>query len=329
MSITKRQTLDPVSFALSNTLGALFSLIGLANICAIGLSLYLSTSRKTGSKWLLTDTVLVFMALFIIIRAVYFIIIPRTIAGSATDYVLSSIPTFLYFTSFSLILAFWVATVRRQMAKDSKVLVRYGTIIVIVTNVILYSFFVVLVVTYSQIVETSSQTSCGRRTEISLVKGQETQKAIAIAYAAVVAGVSLIFGIGFLYFGRAILTRMGASDGGRSTMKKRMTIMTIIFSVTFLLHSPFILVVAAISEKPIAIFSFLGLVFTEILPVAFFLAVSNRLRAVYRSSSSSGTSRTSKNSMAKSPSYRMRTHSGNTQPQQVDISAEEKIPDII
>ncbi|PRP77366.1 hypothetical protein PROFUN_05611 [Planoprotostelium fungivorum] len=281
------QRLNFTSFVLSNFLGALFFMAMFISVLCIGIAIY--SVVKLDHGWMVTDTVLVFVTLFVLIRGISFFILPYYVLNSTVDYFLSALPTFLFFTSFSTILSYWVVmSSRKNFTADVNLLVRYGTVINAVINGILYTILIVLIILFASLVHTP-KALCGGLVLPSIYNAQRTSRILSLVYASVTSMVSLVFGLLFLYYGAQIVRGVSFSSRNNSN-RSRMGLMTISFSVCFILHCPFILLIAVFSENPKPFFSFFGLIVTEILPVSVFLLLNNRLLAAKHMLSSSGRS---------------------------------------
>lgn len=83
---------------------------------------------------------------------------------------------------------------------------------------------------------------------------------------------------------------MSLKTSGRT--KRRMLLMTICFSVCFILHAPFIILIATFSSDPYPFFTFFGMIITEMVPIVVYVGLSNRMSWLIKGLSSTG-SRTS------------------------------------
>jgi hypothetical protein len=239
-----------------------------------------------------------------LVRSIYFFS-ALSVSGSAADYVLAVLPTFIYFTSFTLIIAFWATTVKRQLQTDFKQFVLYIRYLVIIINAILYGCFLIIVLVHHFLAKPPDLQCGGRAGGITTKTSSRTEQGVTIAYAVIIAVISFIISVAFIYFGGRMNYHLTRSTKASST-KRKVILITVAFSTFFLLHCIFILVLAGLS-KANNIFSFIGLFITEICPSIFFMGLSNRLS---RTRGSSGGSSESK----------YQTRSGGNNSSHVDIS---------
>eukprot|EP01114_Cavostelium_apophysatum_P022645 TRINITY_DN825_c0_g1_i4.p1 TRINITY_DN825_c0_g1~~TRINITY_DN825_c0_g1_i4.p1 ORF type:complete len:1293 (-),score=268.83 TRINITY_DN825_c0_g1_i4:40-3879(-) len=272
---------------LSYLLGAMYALVaGLGILSSISACRSIFADHK---KPLLTDVVILFIWIFHVLRSVYFFVIPHGFSSQSADYVLASLPTFLYFSAFSIILAFWGVTMHKKLQRNAQKLFASGIKIAIAANVILYLLFIGIIVGFRVGVKIP-EPECGRRSESSLENAERTAKDISLTYGAVTAGISLLFGTTFFVVGSAIMKKFSAKS--RSKRPLTLFVLTALFSVSFVLHSIFIILLVSIFNKsPSSVFSFVGLLLTEILPSFTFLVICGRVnRSAF--SSTSATSHT-------------------------------------
>jgi len=174
------------------------------------------------------------------------------------------LPTFFYFTVFTLIIVLWaVATLRKFSANVREFNKRVNQFILGI-NIGFYLIFIILVLVF-QLSSSVDSIACKGRVSVNITDNTvKTQKAVSIVYAALISLISLVMGIGFLYFGPRMF---GGVDNKNATRRshKKLHIITGVASTGFILHCIFTLVVAGISQANM-IFSFIGLVITEIAP---------------------------------------------------------------
>src|SRR3569623_1311196 len=57
---------------------------------------------------------------FIVVRTIYFFSVPTAIEAAAVDYFLVILPTFFYFTSFTLIVVLWAVLVTKKLTASKR-----------------------------------------------------------------------------------------------------------------------------------------------------------------------------------------------------------------
>ena len=147
-----------------------------------------------------------------IVRSIYFFTIPDYIETPVVDYILVVLPTFFFFTTFSLIVVIWAVAVLKKVSSDPVSLQRSVERVGLSVNIVLYLLFISVVVAFQYSANESSSIECGGR--ILSESSNNTQRTISLVYAILIAVISLIIGIGFLYFGFKLNTffiRRGSS----------------------------------------------------------------------------------------------------------------------
>eukprot|EP01117_Protostelium_nocturnum_P019827 TRINITY_DN868_c0_g1_i1.p1 TRINITY_DN868_c0_g1~~TRINITY_DN868_c0_g1_i1.p1 ORF type:complete len:1610 (+),score=462.44 TRINITY_DN868_c0_g1_i1:383-4831(+) len=258
-------------YILSYFLAALYGLTSFGAFAAFLVAIFYLL-RNVKRKFLLTDAVLFFIFSFAIIRTIYFSTFGRT---PVQDFVLSALPTFIYFTAFSLIISFWAVTAQKYLSTNPKALIRYGSIGVILTNVVLYLILMALGIAFSLL--NNKSVPCGRRSTLAVQQQKNSLEQLSLAYAIIISVFSLIFALGFAYFGIKLAKRMTKGGGGT---KRIILYIAAVFSISYALHSIFIIVVARLASRPSSIFSFIGLFITEIAPCMFFIVFATRTLSI-------------------------------------------------
>jgi len=235
---------------------------------------------KNGRRFRIAQLMIVFIFLFNGVRGVYFFLLPGglNLVSIVIDYVLVVLPTFFYFTAFTIIVSLWAVVCLQPMMKSNTsfdTLVRRLTLII---NIILYLFFILICLLF-QYLSTNSVADCAG----VLVKTTNlyTQQSLALAYAIVIAFLSFVVGIGFIIFGTKLFIELNVTTSKRLSKKTRLQkqtfVITLVCSIAFILHCIFIIIIAGLQQANL-IFSFIGLVITEIAPSFILLAVSENLR---------------------------------------------------
>ncbi|KAN0003481.1 hypothetical protein ACTFIZ_009626 [Dictyostelium cf. discoideum] len=298
-----KQVLDKETTVLVYILACFFILVGIYGLFQT--IEFLIETFKSKKPLQLTHLLIVSVSTFIIMRGIYFFVLP---SGALTDvpssdYVLVVLPTFIYLSSFSIIIALWyviVFIVLKFNPSAGNMKKRLYTIVASV-NSIIYLFFIAIVLVF-QYTPYQPNTDC-----VGLIfeemKNSTPQQVVSIVYSVVQALLSLLIGIAFIYLGGSIVklmkTLISNSKGAAATYssnQSKIKILTIILSVAFILHSIFIILISVKAVTSI-IFTFIGLIITEIIPAISILyafdkrfASSSSIKKSTSSSSSSSSS---------------------------------------
>jgi len=257
-----KEVISPTSTVLAYTLAAMFAL---TTVVGTGQILYyLHAYFFKGLPLVLEHFLVMFIWMFVLVRTVYFFLVANGFESTVTDYALVALPTFFYFTAFSIIVVLWAVVASKRFTNDVTAFKKVINRSLIIVNGLLYLFFVGLVLAF-QFAKTTSDSPCSSRQEADN-NSDELRRAISIAYGMIIAGISLIIGVLFVVFGFRIRTFVSVSQS-----HKKIFIVTGICSVCFILHSIFIVVVSFLSQ-PNLYFSFVGLIITEWFPALFIMA---------------------------------------------------------
>ncbi|GAM29115.1 hypothetical protein SAMD00019534_122910 [Acytostelium subglobosum LB1] len=290
-STAKKRLFDRSTTALIYTLGVLFGLNALWGFVQIGFIAIKLIRDKVRFK--LVHGLIVSITTFITIRSIYFFILPSGQLSDSlvADYILVVLPTFLYFTAFSIIVVLWYVIV------SSKIHVNFFSRFkqtIIVVNVIIYLIFIIIVLVFNFSKKTE-RNDCGAR--MSVIPSNTTpQRVVSIFYAVVQAVISLLIGASFVYLGVSIYKLVGSQNPNgqvkRSSFQKKIFIVASTCSVGFILHCVFVLILVG-AEPSNIVFSFVGLIVTEIIPVMSILFAYNQgqLGGLRRSTGSNASNR--------------------------------------
>ncbi|EGG20802.1 hypothetical protein DFA_00667 [Cavenderia fasciculata] len=220
-----------------------------------------------------------FLFCFSLIRCIYFFILPSNQLPSGPnvgEYILVVLPTFLYFTSFTIVITIWYILSNTNITMYQNVFKVINKLI-LVSNSVLYLFFVIIVLVFNFTNENDPPTCGGRK--VTSFSNTTPQNVVSILYAVIQALLSLVIGIAFIYFGLKIYRQFSAihaKDSQQSTQKAKTFTMAAICSIGFVLHCIFIIVLVSVSPSNIN-FSFAGLLITELVPVATLFITYNQI----------------------------------------------------
>ncbi|KAN0034967.1 hypothetical protein ACTFIV_001507 [Dictyostelium citrinum] len=265
------------SSGLLYVLAVLFCLLGIYGLLHLGFF----TIQKVLSTEPFKLVHLLFLVLtaFSLIRSIYFFILPNGIITETTtvgNYILVVLPTFLYFTAFTIVIVIWYMLSNASSFSNDI----YGRInmMVFLINVVLYIVFIIIVIVYN-FTKQSTPKSCGGRLLINLEQ-TTPQNAVSIFYAVLQACLSLAIGVAFIYYGRQIYNKLSALSTKTSQtankQRNRTFVITVLCGTGFVLHCIFIIILVSVNPSNI-IFSFVGLIVTEMIPVIVLLVTNNQI----------------------------------------------------
>ncbi|GAM26218.1 hypothetical protein SAMD00019534_093930 [Acytostelium subglobosum LB1] len=281
-------------------LAVIYALCAAWGLFQIGVIIVKLVRRIEGPK--LAHALIGSITCYTFIRAIYFFILPSgaLYTSRVSDYVLVILPTFIYFTCFSFILALWYIIVSPNLLQDyTKRLSRT----IIVLNGVLYIACVTIILVYNATESTSSLSFCGSRA-LAKVSNSRAQTIISILYGVLQALISLVYGIMFIYLGIKINKLLGPlkvarnADGsvlGISGRKIQLFLVTASCSSGLILHSIFVLVLITTQTANNA-FSFVFLLLTEVFPAITMYVFYNQSRMSSPQNSVASTSATGSSS---------------------------------
>ncbi|KAK5582123.1 hypothetical protein RB653_003706 [Dictyostelium firmibasis] len=266
-----KQVFDKTTRGLLFTLATLYLLVGLWAMFQLGVVIF-NQIRLSKFNFQLVNGLTFIVTIFILMRSLYFYILPNGhLAGNPTgDYILVILPTFIYFTAFTVIIVLWYVIVFLVLKKNRSAESLSKTVckLILYINIIIYLLFIACCLVFTN-TQSNPTNDCGSRIIIP-AKSSIPQKAISITYAVIQALISIILGAAFVYLGRSLFfvmrnTRKALGESSiNSSHHNRIFLLTLICSIGFILHCVFILVLVS-GHSSIA-FSFIGLIITEIVP---------------------------------------------------------------
>ncbi|EGC40405.1 hypothetical protein DICPUDRAFT_96277 [Dictyostelium purpureum] len=267
----KKELFDQQTIGLMYTLAVLFLLVSLFGFYQVITIIYLYI-KKVILSFQLIQLITITVTVFITIRSVE----GKLLNNPILDYILVVLPTFIYFSTFSIVLSLWFMIVYlvQKKNRNTVTLLKRLHIIVLFINVLLYLFFIgiILIYQYSKVIPDNQ---CGTRLFIPS-QISNTQKAISISYAVVQSIISLVFAILFVYLGRSLyktLSLKSIKTLSNSDHQQKIFVVSIVCSIGFILHCIFVLVL--VSNINSIVFSFIGLVITELAPTVALLYCFN------------------------------------------------------
>ncbi|EGC39926.1 hypothetical protein DICPUDRAFT_14599, partial [Dictyostelium purpureum] len=213
---------------------------------------------------------LIFMIFsFVTIRMVYFFLLPNGSLSdnSVADYILVILPTFFYFSCYTIVVVLWYTIIFIVLkVNSSRNLQKRVFSLLGIINLIIYILLVVVILVFNFTKESNSN-SCGNRVIID-PKSSNSQKTVSILYAVIQALISLVIGAAFIYLGGSLylaMKKVKTPSSKSSKHQQKIFLLTTICSAGFILHCIFILVIVGLKE-PSVVFSFIGLILTEVIP---------------------------------------------------------------
>jgi len=262
--------------AIIYTLACLFILTSIYALYKIAVVLY--ARFKFARLFRISHLLLVFLFLFNFIRGVYFFLVPLGFSSIVADYILVVLPTFFYFTGFTIIVSLWAVVCLQPMIKSNLSFEKIVNRLTLGINIVLYVFFILIVLLF-QFLTPGPPDNCQGRLSVTI--DISIPRALALVYAIVIAIISFMVGLLFIIFGSKLFFELNTNSSKSLSRKTRLQqqtfIITLACSIAFILHCVFIVVLSALT-KPNLIYSFIGLIVTEIAPSLILLFVSESLK---------------------------------------------------
>jgi hypothetical protein len=275
----QEEILTPTAEVLTYILAALF--LAASAVVFFQMVLYAVSWYFGNLPILLEHFLVLFIWMFLSLRTIYFFLITKGFDSQLGDYALVALPTFFYFTAFTIIVVLWAVVACKRFTNDVKKFERMIHRSVFGINAVLYTTFAALILAF-QYGATSQASPCGSRQE-DTSNTEEIRQRVSIAYGLIISAFSFVIGVLFIVFGMRIRSFITATES-----TEKIFVVTSVCSACFLLHCAFILVVCFLSE-PNLYFSFFGLIITEWLPAMFIIVwLFMRRRAQLLSTSRSG-----------------------------------------
>eukprot|EP01133_Synstelium_polycarpum_P016970 gene16970-20188_t len=260
-----KEPFDRTATAILYTLAVIFlgtSLWGISQLFIV------VVKRSRGLHELkLVHLLILTITIFVTIRTIYFFILPsgKLSQSPIADYIMVVLPTFIYFTAFTIIIVLWYMVIKAKSHRNflSRLAMMIGAI-----NVVFYLLFIVIVLVF-HFTERIPTNDCGGRIQLP-VSNTTPQRVVSIVYAVVQAVISLIIGAAFVYLGGSLyfmmkFKKIANSNETNDNHQRRVFIVTHACSIGFILHCAFVLVLVGAEPSNIT-FSFIGLIITEIIP---------------------------------------------------------------
>ncbi|EGC39924.1 hypothetical protein DICPUDRAFT_147210 [Dictyostelium purpureum] len=291
----QKEVFDDTAKGLMYTLAVIFIIVALWGFFEIALIIY-NYYNESKKAFQLVHLLIIIVTLFILIRAIYFFIMPSgALAYSpVADYILVVLPTFIYFTAFTIVVVLWYVifflVLKKHRSAESLSKRIYTTVAVI--NAVLYLLFIAIVLVF-QYTKQDKPNNCGSRIVIP-VESTTPQRVVSIVYAVVQALISLVIGSAFLYLGSSLYSAMRSNKVGSTSNKahhqRKIFTLTLTCSIGFILHCIFVLIMVAANVNSI-IFSFICLVLTEVIPAISILWSFDQRNPYQQKSSDGGSTR--------------------------------------
>jgi len=243
-------------------------------------------------------------------RALYFYLLANHVMESAPSWVeilLVELPSFLYLTSFTVIIVLWIG-IAHSVRSMKAIPRRIAKILFVLLNILLYAGFIVLVILFEELPNDNSS-YCGNRFDNS--PSWPPKRIVNLVYRCFIAFVSLSLAISFQVNGFIIYRALAKSDqislGSKSehrahrNTKLKFFWMALVSSIGLFLQSLFLLIIIIIQSTNNTAFIII-LIFVEAVPCFLILlmlhntgplaAVSTSHSSLEGTSSSGSTGRT-------------------------------------
>lgn len=248
--------MDDKTTSLIYFIGALHLIVAVAALSTTIVFGYLATIMQ------LRSILLGFIFLFNLVRSIYFFILPSGAFNEhpSVDYALVEVPTFLYFTAFTVLLMLWATFFMQKMVRS------FGKNFMMAflgINLLIYSIFLTIMLVYTYLPSQPIEFCAGR---LGVVHSDTTRRVLSGIYHAFMAMLSLLLGAGLLLYGTKLYSALRSSKAHIKQDRDTLLLqMALVGSLAFILHSAFFLILNFASFSNV-IFSVIGLILTEIIP---------------------------------------------------------------
>lgn len=206
------------STVLIATLVGLFWLVSLFGSGQLFLGFVVQNNRFLIVHWL----IVVFMA-FCLLRGLYFLLLLENVIESRfVDYFLTELPTFIYFSAFTVIIFSWADVTSKTKDMRTTRGSYFGILAMVVGNLIMYGIFTMFMILFALYTTETVEASCDGR--VPPEEGElfnSDQYAIAVAYHVWITAVAVILVIFIIIVGLRLLRLLTHSAGviGKSTLR--------------------------------------------------------------------------------------------------------------
>jgi len=225
---------------------------------------------------------------------------------SWVEIILVELPSFLYLTSFTVIIVLWIG-IAHSVRSMKAIPQRMAQVLFVVLNILLYAAFITLVILFEELPNDDS-TYCGNRFDNS--PDWPPKRIVNLIYRSVIAFVSFSLAISFQVNGFIIYRALAKSDSAaldpskvdrriRRNTKLKFFWMALVASVGLLLQSLFLVIIIAIQTTNNTA-TIIILIFVEAVPCFIILlllhdygplsTMTTKGRTTHRTSSLTGTS---------------------------------------
>jgi len=284
-SSTEPTYFSDATLGLVYTLAVLYLINSVFGFYQLGVVVYIRLFRM---KAMLT----LFIFAFNVVRSIYFWLLATSantvVESEVSDYTLAVLPTFFYFTAFTLVILVWEA-VARSVRAGLENIQSYLRKLFFIVNTILYLLFLGLVLGFQFANSDSTTTSlCGGRADNGSSDentSSSSKRAVSIVYAVVISAISFVIASAFLFYAGHMFTMTRAMSSLKVASQKnekteRTYFMTAaVCSVAFILNCVMNLVIA-VGEYNNTAFSFVMLLVTEVLPAVSIMPIHTILITV-------------------------------------------------
>ncbi|GAM25371.1 hypothetical protein SAMD00019534_085460 [Acytostelium subglobosum LB1] len=278
----QRAFLDMTTNVILYFLAVMFGIDALFGLVQLYIILYKFSLKRLELS--LVHLLILTVTVFAAVRSVYFFMVPtgKLYASPVADYSMVVLPTFIYFTSFSIIVILWFVFIRNMREGTSRSFSRNFILLMVGINFVLYCTFITIVLVFNYSSE-AKLSDCAGRVPVNLALMSQ-KRVVLIIYASIQSFLSLVIGAAFVVLGRTIFLMLREFSKDRTHAEqikyiqhqKKIYTITLLCSVGFILHCVFVLVLVFMS-RPSIIFSFIGLVITEIIPSTCILINYNQI----------------------------------------------------
>jgi len=213
-----------------------------------------------------------------LVRLVYYFLLPTgTLKPTLfSTFILTELPTFLLFTTLTILLFLWGVMLNDKLASAAAVdsAVSKLRIMCLIANGIMYGILVLLIILFETLPTSStvSNTSCGVTTIIPAAVQTTPGYKISLVYKYFISIIAFLISAGFVFYGIAMYRRIMQLKSKSQEHIKKIFLVTMMGGLSFLMHA-IILVVQAAETNAIFLAVIIFLTFSELAPQLLFMYI--------------------------------------------------------
>jgi len=224
------------------------------------------------------------LAVILIDRIVYFSLLPTGVLQDTTVVlyiIFSQVPTYLFFSIYTLLVFFWIELVHWSVARKGGKLIPILRIVFIIINLAIYIFLTILLIIYIILAETTGSTNDLSCTSSNYLSGDNSEdsvspsEALSILYESILMLICVIITICFVIYGIRVLYMLYTIESMSKQFSKlkrnkiiKFTLLLIVCTVSLMGMLVFLIVINAVQGSINIIAVVVFIVFVELVPMA-------------------------------------------------------------